>query len=140
VENLPEFIVNHWILSTLFVVLSWLVFSDSINRRLSGSKPLSANEAVRLVNQLKGLFVDVREENEFNQEHIADSVNLPLSVLKKEEASSLKNKSQPIVLVCASGQRARTAAKTLRSTGHEEIYVLNGGLHAWREAKLPLFS
>jgi rhodanese-related sulfurtransferase len=140
VENLPEFIANHWILSSLFVVLSWLVFSDSINRRLSGLKPLTATEAVRLVNQVKGQFVDVREEAEFSQEHIADSVNVPLSALKKDESSSLKNKSQPLVLVCASGQRARTAAKALRKAGHEEVYVLSGGLHAWREAKLPLFS
>jgi rhodanese-related sulfurtransferase len=140
VENLGEFIVNHWILCTAFVVLSWLVFSDSINRRLSGFKSVSANEAVRMVNQLKGCFVDVRETSEFNQEHIAEAVNIPLTNLKNDVTGPLKDKSQPLVVVCASGQRARNAAKALLKEGYEQVFVLSGGLHAWREAKLPLFS
>ena len=41
-ENVGEFIVNHWILVSAFVILAWLVFSDSINRRLSGLQPLGA--------------------------------------------------------------------------------------------------
>ena len=48
-ENLGEFIVNHWILVSAFVVLAWLVFSDSINRKLSGLQAVGATQAVRLV-------------------------------------------------------------------------------------------
>jgi len=138
-ENLGEFIVNHWILVSAFVVLSWLVFSDSINRKLSGLQPLGATEAVRLVNQQKGKFLDVRDDNEFEKEHIADAIHLPLAKLADAE-KQLKNKTQPLVIVCASGQRSRTAAKQLRKQGFEQVYVLTGGLHAWKEAKLPLFS
>ncbi|MDT8283739.1 MAG: rhodanese-like domain-containing protein [Gammaproteobacteria bacterium] len=139
-ENLGEFIVNHWILVTLFVVLSWLVFSDTINRKLSGSRPLGATEAVRLVNQRKGRFIDVREQNEYEKEHIADSLHAPLSTLA-DSLGELKDPAQPLVIVCASGgQRARTAAKQLRSKGFTEVYVLTGGVPAWKEAKLPLFS
>ncbi|MCX4188436.1 rhodanese-like domain-containing protein [Methylophaga sp. OBS4] len=138
-ENLGEFIVNHWILVTAFVVLLWLVFSDTINRKLSGLKPLGATEAVRLINQQKGKFVDVREQTEFEKEHIADSINLPMSKLA-DEITQLKDFSQPLVVVCTSSQRARSAAKQLRKKGFEQVYVLTGGLHAWKEAKLPLFS
>ncbi len=138
-ENLGEFIVNHWILVTAFVVLAWLVFSDSINRKLSGLQMLGPNQAVRLVNQHKGSFVDVRDKAEFEKEHIADSINLPLSELT-DKAGELKNKAQPVVIVCASGQRSRSAVKQLRRQGFEQVYVLSGGLHAWKEAKLPLFS
>lgn len=138
-ENVGEFIVNHWILVSAFVVLAWLVFSDSINRKLSGLQSLGATQAVRLVNQNKGKFVDVRDPSEYEREHIADSLNLPLSQLA-EDAKQIKDKSQPLVIVCASGQRARSAAKKLRGEGFEQVYVLTGGLHAWKEAKLPLFS
>ncbi|EEF79851.1 rhodanese-like domain-containing protein [Methylophaga thiooxydans] len=138
-ENVGEFIVNHWILVSAFVILAWLVFSDSINRRLSGLQPLGATQAVRLVNQNKGKFVDVRDPSEYEKEHIADSLNLPLSQLA-EESKQLKDKTQPVVIVCASGQRARSAAKQLRGKGFEQVYVLTGGLHAWKEAKLPLFN
>lgn len=138
-ENLGEFIVNHWILSTAWIVLAWLVFSDAINRKLTGLQPLDVNQSVRLVNQYKGKFIDVREPDEFEKEHIADSVNLPLSKLD-EELKKLKNKSQPLVIVCASGQRAKSAAKKLKSNDFEEVYVMTGGINGWKEAKLPLFS
>jgi rhodanese-related sulfurtransferase len=138
-ENLGEFIINHWILVTAFVVLAALVFSDVITRRLSGVPALGANQAVRLVNQQKGKFIDVREPDEFNKEHIADSVAMPLGTLKQDSAQ-LKDKTKPVVVVCASGQRARNGAKQLRAEGFEQVYVLSGGLHAWKEAKLPVFS
>lgn len=138
-ENLGEFLVNHWILVTLFVVLSWFVFSDAFHQKLSGVLPLGTAQAIQLVNQRKALFVDIRESAEFEKGHIADSTSIPMSTLA-DDASKLKDHSQPIILVCASGQRARAAAKTMRKSGFTEVYVLNGGLNSWKEAKLPLFS
>ncbi len=138
-ENLSEFIVNHWILVTLFVVLSWLVFSDAIHQKISGVMPVGTAQAIQLVNQQKGLFVDIREAEAFDKEHIADSINISLAKLD-EDISKLKDASKPIILVCASGQRARTAAKQMRNKEFTQVYVLNGGLNAWKDAKLPLFS
>ena len=138
-ENISEFVVNHWILVTLFVVLAWMVLSDSLNRKLSGINPIGTTQAIQIVNQQQGRFLDIREESEFNKEHIADSVSMPLSSLA-DNLASLKDPEQPIILVCASGQRARSAAKQLRSKDFAEIYVLKGGLNTWKEAKLPLFS
>ncbi|OUR65659.1 sulfurtransferase [Methylophaga sp. 42_25_T18] len=138
-ENLSEFIVNHWILVTLFVVLSWLVFSDAIHQKISGILPVGTVQAIQLVNQQKGLFVDIRDAEEFKKEHIADSTNIPLSTLT-DGVAKLKNPAQPIILVCASGQRSRTAAKQMRNSGFTEVYVLKGGLNTWKDAKLPLFS
>jgi len=51
-----------------------------------------------------------------------------------------KKKDQPLVLVCDSGQRSKAAAKQFKKHGYTNIYVMSGGLHAWRDAKLPLFS
>ena len=138
-ENAGEFVVNHWILVTLFVVLAWMVLSDSLNRKLSGVNPVGTTQAIQLVNQQQGLFLDIREDSEFKKEHIADSVSMPLSSLA-DNLVSLNDPEQAIILVCASGQRARSAAKQIRSKGFSEIYVLTGGLNTWKEAKLPLFS
>ena len=138
-ENLGEFIVNHWLLATLFVVLSSMLMSDSLNQKISGMTPITTAQAIQLVNQQKGMFLDIREKDEFSKEHIADSTSIPLSTLA-DKLGSLKDKSQPIILVCASGQRARSAAKQLSKNEFTQIYVLTGGLNSWREAKLPLFS
>lgn len=138
-ENIGEFILNHWVLSSLFVVLAWLVLSDSLHRKLSGIAVVGVTEAVKLVNQNNGLFLDVREKSEFDREHIADSKHIPSAQLS-EKTASLTDKQQPIMVVCASGQRAKSAAKELKASGFTEVYVLTGGLNAWKEAKLPLFS
>lgn len=138
-ENMGEFIVNHWILSSLFVVLLWLAFSDFLTRKFSGFKTVDVNTAVNLVNQQKGCFVDVRDKAAFESSHIVDSVNVPMADIDTN-LKLLKKKEQPLVLVCDSGQRAKSAAKPLKAHGYTNIHVMSGGLHAWREAKLPLFS
>jgi rhodanese-related sulfurtransferase len=138
-ENLGEFIINHWILCTAFVVLVWIVFSDALQQKLSGVKQVATSEAIRLVNQQKAQIIDVREASEFSKEHIADSSNMPASSLA-DKIADLKNTDQPIILVCLSGQRSRSAAKVFRSKGFSNLYSLQGGLNAWKEAKLPLFS
>lgn len=139
-ENLGEFIINHWILSSLFVILLYLVFSDTLNRRLSGLQPINVNEAVNLVNQQKGCFIDVREEEAYAKAHIVDSVNLPHNKLDEDLSKKLKKMDQPLVVVCDSGQKSRAAAKKLKTKGYTNVFVMTGGLHAWRDAKLPLFG
>lgn len=139
-ENLGEFIINHWILSSLFVVLIFLVFSDALNRRLSGVQPVDVNQAVSLVNQQKGCFIDVRDEEAYGKAHIVDAVNIPQSKLDEDLSKKLKKIDQPLVVVCDSSQKSRVAAKKLKTKGYTNVFVLSGGLHAWREAKLPLFG
>ena len=42
-----------------------------------------------------------------------------------------------MLLVDDDGRRARMASPLLRGTGFKEVYILAGGLNAWRMAKLP---
>ena len=49
-------------------------------------------------------------------------------------------KDKPLIVVCATGSRAGKAAAQLRANGYGEVYVLAGGLAAWREAGLPIRS
>lgn len=138
-ENLGEFIVNHWILSTLFVVLLWLVFSDTLNRKLSGLQLIDVDEAVRLNNQHKAVFVDIRDQAAFEKSHINDAVHVSQATIKEQD-KPLKANDKPLIVVCDSGQTSRLAAKQLKTKGYDDVYVLRGGLNAWREAKLPLFN
>jgi rhodanese-related sulfurtransferase len=137
---LGEFIINHWILSSLFVILLYLVFSDTLNRRLSGLQPINVSEVVNLVNQQKGCFIDVREEEAFAKAHIVDAINIPAGKLDEDLSKKLKKMDQPLVVVCDGGQKSRAAAKKLKTKGYTNVFVLSGGLHAWRDAKLPLFG
>jgi rhodanese-related sulfurtransferase len=81
------------------------------------------------------LVVDVRQPDEYRQGHIAGSKLIPLNELRR----SMKELPQgrEIVCVCASGSRSRTAAKVLSKEGYT-VFDMQGGMLAWRRAKLPL--
>jgi rhodanese-related sulfurtransferase len=81
------------------------------------------------------MIVDVRQPEEFQQGHIAGAKLIPLGDLRKR----MKELSQAreIVCVCASGSRSSSAAKVLAKEGYT-VFDMQGGMLAWRHAKLPV--
>lgn len=104
----------------------------------SGARELSPQEAVLLINREHPLVVDVREAKEFATGHIADARNIPMSQLKQRLDELAKYRQKPLLVNCQSGTRTFNACAILKSAGCEQIYVLKGGIHAWRQANLPL--
>lgn len=81
------------------------------------------------------LLLDVRSPAEFESARLPGSVNVPLDQLKRQRsgAADLPSPDRPVVVVCASGGRARDGAETLRDAGVDGVHVLDGGLSGWRE-------
>jgi rhodanese-related sulfurtransferase len=81
------------------------------------------------------LILDVRQPEEFRQGHITGAKLMPLGELHKR----MKELSQgrEIVCVCDSGSRSKSAAKTLAKEGYT-VFDLQGGMIAWKRAKLPV--
>lgn len=66
------------------------------------------------------ILLDVRTKEEYKQGSVANSINIPLDSLNNN-LSKLK-KDKPIIAVCASGMRSRSAVSILRSKGFQEVY------------------
>lgn len=83
----------------------------------------------------KAVLLDVRSPLEFETEHVADSINIPLGELEKrcEELP----RSGELIVICRSGKRAERGAYILLGRGFQPK-ILAGGLLAWRKAVLPL--
>lgn len=137
-ENFGEFVVNHWILWTLFFGLLAFLIGSFISSGLGGAAVTTA-QAIQIVNQKQGVFIDIRDKAAFEKEHIADSVNMPMSTFT-DGSAKVTDKSKPVIIVPAMGQTTTAAVKHLQAQQVAEIYVLKGGLNAWKEARLPLFS
>ena len=84
--------------------------------------------------------IDVRSANEFRNERIQDSENIPLETLDKVSQTRLKTSANgmPLCIVCQTGIRADKAAKKLGGTGFENIFLLTGGIDNWVHEKLPV--
>jgi addiction module HigA family antidote len=82
------------------------------------------------------LLVDVRETAEFDKEHIAGALLLPMSSFDAEIFPVLPGKK--VVLYCAIGKRSEAAGKMLLNEGHPGAIHMTGGLSAWKAAGLPI--
>ncbi|MBT3506258.1 MAG: hypothetical protein HN475_10950, partial [Piscirickettsiaceae bacterium] len=75
-ENFGEFVVNHWILWILFFGLLAVLIASTISSNIGGGTSINTAQAIQIVNQHKGVFVDTRDKAAFEKEHIADSINM----------------------------------------------------------------
>lgn len=106
--------------------------------RGAGQGTLTAQGAVQLINREKGVLIDLRDAQEYAQGHAVGARNIPLADLESKLATTVKNKNLPILLLCASGARARRAVETAKKLGYENAQVVAGGMRGWADANLPV--
>ncbi len=79
-------------------------------------------------------IVDVREQHEWEAGHIPGAVHVPRGHLESRIEGVAPDRSQKIVLYCASGQRSALAADTLEQLlGYEDVSSMNGGFTLWKD-------
>jgi len=85
------------------------------------------------------LLLDVRSPAEFRSGRVQGAVNLPLeSVNATTVHALLQGREQAtVLLLCASGGRARTAAQRLAASGLKTL-VVQGGTNSCAQAGLPM--
>ncbi|GAB1623781.1 rhodanese-like domain-containing protein [Agarivorans albus] len=77
------------------------------------------------VEQQHAILIDVRSEGEFSQGHLSNAHNIPHTVIAQQITAITKDKSQPIVVYCRSGNRSGYALQVLQAMGYQQ--VVNGG-------------
>jgi len=83
-------------------------------------------------------FVDVREDDEFSQDHAAGATHIGKGVIERDIETAIPDRQQPIVLYCGGGYRSVLAADSLRQMGYTNVISMDGGIKAWRAAGYPL--
>ncbi len=133
-----EFIANHWILSSLFVLILFLLVMDTVRDKLLGFGEVKADEAVRLMNREDAAVLDVREDGEFAEGHIINAIHIPLPLLESRITELQDHKDKPLLVYCRTGNRSAKAASELMKQGFSGVKKLSGGIIAWENAKLPV--
>jgi molybdopterin/thiamine biosynthesis adenylyltransferase/rhodanese-related sulfurtransferase len=80
------------------------------------------------------VIVDVRESDEWDAGHLPGARHVPRGHLESRIEGAAPDRSQRVVLYCASGNRSALAAKTLRDElGYERVESMTGGYTLWKD-------
>jgi molybdopterin/thiamine biosynthesis adenylyltransferase/rhodanese-related sulfurtransferase len=96
--------------------------------------PREVHDSVQNGNGSAPVLVDVREQHEFEEAHIPGAIHVPRGHLESRIETKVGDKSKPVVLYCASGQRSALAAQTLQSLlGYDDVASMTGGITLWKD-------
>lgn len=128
-----QFLIDNILLLVIILVCVVTLAAPYVNRRRFAE--LDNASATDLINHKGAQIIDLRDPADFKKECIARSVNIPADRIHYELDKI--DKTKPILLVDNDGKRARMASPLLRGVGCKQVYVLQGGLNAWRRSGTP---
>ena len=131
-----DFVLANWMLIAVALVSGGMLLMPMLTG--GGGAGLTPAAAVQLINREKAVVIDVCQPEEFAAGHVVGAKSIPLAELEAKLPGAVKNKATPLVMVCASGVRARRAVAVARKLGFEQVDVLVGGMKSWRDANLPV--
>jgi rhodanese-related sulfurtransferase len=92
----------------------------------------------RMDRREKFVLVDVREDNEFDKDHLPGAVHLGKGIIERDIEAKYSDLSTPLVLYCGGGFRSALAADNLQKMGYTNVISMDGGIREWREKAYPL--
>ena len=92
----------------------------------------------RLEKAPRPMLVDVREQNEWDEAHIADATLAPLDTVVDKMKGVTKDRE--ILLICRSGRRSGIAYTKLAERGFTNLRNVEGGMIAWQKLGYPVIK
>ncbi|WP_370263773.1 rhodanese-like domain-containing protein [Limnobacter sp.] len=131
-----EFLLqNSWLIALALgsgLMLIWPLLTKG------GGKRITVPQATLLINQQKAVLVDIRDDELVRGAGaIPHAKRVAIKELKDKADTLSKSKDTPLIVVCQVGSRSGAAATILKGAGYTQVYTLEGGVNAWKEAGMP---
>ncbi|MFT8210312.1 MAG: rhodanese family protein [Symbiopectobacterium sp.] len=85
------------------------------------------------------LMADIRQADEYQREHIPQSLLYPLAERTAEHKGLMLSENKTIIFYCLSGARCDLYAEQLKALAPPQgAFLLEGGLSAWKKAGFPV--
>lgn len=132
-----EFLIqNSWLIALAAgsgLMLIWPILTKG------GGTRVTVPQATLLINQKKAVLVDIRDDDFVNNSGVVPNAKrVGIKELKDKANTLAKTKETPLIVLCQTGARSGAAATVLKAAGYTEVFVLDGGLNAWKEAGMPV--
>ncbi len=94
---------------------------------------LSPADAISERAERDTLFLDVREDNEWNLFRIPGALHVPLADLEQRVQNEVKP-DRRVIVYCKSGNRSAVAADQMQQLGYIDVVSLAEGIRGWMGA------
>jgi rhodanese-related sulfurtransferase len=140
-KEMIVFLSNHYVLSTLWILLLCLLITSIIRDFFSKSKAISCLDTISLINKENALVVDIRPQDYYRKGHITAALGMQAKALSQTGFTALKkHKLRPIVFVCEDGRDSANLVNETITAGLTRAYFLKEGMMGWNDANLPLVT
>lgn len=93
---------------------------------------ITVDQAAALLDNPDVVFIDVREQDEYDAGHIPGVKLIPLGSIPGRLSEIPTDKT--VVAVCRSGNRSGQATEYLRQQGFDKVHNMAGGMNQWSQA------
>jgi sulfur-carrier protein adenylyltransferase/sulfurtransferase len=107
-------------------------YRELLNQVKAEITEIDATEGSRLLEAGDHVWLDVREQGEWDEGVIPGAVHIPRGNLESRVEGLLPDHDQAIVVYCAVGSRSAFATKTLEELGYTDVVNLGGGYTDWK--------
>ena len=97
---------------------------------MSQFQPISAAQAVQLLQAGEARLVDIRDAATFRSAHVAGAYHLTNDTLHGFMQET--DFATPVLVICYHGHSSQGAAQYLVNQGFEQVYSVEGGFEGWR--------
>ena len=101
---------------------------------------ISPQDAAAKSQSGEAVIVDVREKDEWDEEHIPNATHLSRGTIELDIEEKVPDLNALIVCHCGGGGRSALAAESLQRMGYKKVRSMAGGFKAWKAAGLPTTS
>ena len=98
---------------------------------------ISPQDADSKLSSGEAVIIDVRDEDEWDEEHIPDAIHLSRGTIELEIEEKVSDPNAVIICHCGGGGRSALAVESLQKMGFKNVRSMAGGLKAWKAAGLP---
>ena len=98
---------------------------------------ISPEDAAAKLQNRGAVIVDVRERDEWEEEHIPHAIHLSRGTIELDIEEKVPDLNKTIITHCGGGGRSALAAESLHKMGYKNVRSMAGGLKAWKAAGLP---
>lgn len=129
-------------LAIMVLLCMWIIKLPSAIRSRKGGV-LDPIQLEVLMPGVRPTIIDLRPREEFlgKHGHIRSAISVPIpEIMERLEHIRKESKGKPVVLVDETDELSHKARPIFEANGFTWLYVLKGGLRAWRAGNLPTYK